>query len=151
LYDALDLKPTEQKRPIVKRRHRFKLKLANFWTSMKVPIHKENVMRKSLFLIYRPPLAQPALTVPDIKQGNSKLRNRVIGRSTSAGKNSGLSSQQIAEEVGLSTRAIRARMTALAQRGLVTAVGRSERDPLRKYFWRSTQGTPKRTRKQSAS
>lgn len=155
------------------------------------------------------------LTVADIKQGNSKLRNRVIGRvfkelryieqwgsgilnaigecktmglpepvfeefafrfratislvpeqepeldevtqkiraalSTSAGKNSGLSSQQIAEEVGLSTRAIRARMTALAQRGLVTAVGRSERDPLRKYFWRSTQGTPKGTRKQSAS
>ena len=155
------------------------------------------------------------LTVPDIKQGNSKLRNRVIGRvfkelryieqwgsgilnaigecktmglpepvfeefafrfratislvpeqepelddvtqkiraalSTAAGKKSGLSSQQIAEEVGLSTRAIRARMTGLAQRGLVTAVGRSERDPLRKYFWRSTQGTPKGTRKQSAS
>jgi ATP-dependent DNA helicase RecG len=155
------------------------------------------------------------LTVADIKQGNSKLRNRVIGRvfkelryieqwgsgilnaiseckkmglpepifeefafrfratislvpeqepeldevtqkiraalSTSAGKNSGLSSQQIAEKVGLSTRAIRTRMTVLAQRGLVAAVGRSERDPLRKYFWRSRQGTPKGTRKHSAS
>jgi hypothetical protein len=54
LYDALDLKPTEQKGPIVKRGHRFKLKLANFWTSRKVPIHKENVMRKSLFLITAP-------------------------------------------------------------------------------------------------
>jgi predicted HTH transcriptional regulator len=143
------------------------------------------------------------LTVADIKQGNSKLRNRVIGRVfkelryieqwgsgilsaigeckkaglpepafeefafrfratislipehepeldevtqkiraallTSAATGTGLSSQQIAEKVGLSTRAIRARMTALAQRGLVIAVGRSERDPLRKYFWKSSR------------
>jgi hypothetical protein len=42
-------------------------------------------------------------------------------------------------------------LKALAQKGLVTAVGRSERDPLRKYFWRSTQGIPKGTRKHSAS
>ena len=49
LWDALDLEPTEQKRPLVKRGHRFKLKLANFWTSRKVPIHRGNVMRKSLF------------------------------------------------------------------------------------------------------
>lgn len=154
------------------------------------------------------------LTVADIKQGNSKLRNRVIGRVfkelryieqwgsgilnaigeckkiglpepifeefafrfratislipeqepeldevtrkiraallSSAAADKGLSSQQIAEEVGLSTRAIRARMTTLAQRGLVTAVGRSERDPLRKYFWSSASGTS-RERKQSAS
>jgi predicted HTH transcriptional regulator len=165
--------------------------------------------------IDNPGVLLSGLTVADIKQGNSKLRNRVIGRVfkelryieqwgsgilnaihecttmglpepvfeefafrfratislmrenkpeldevtqkiraallTSAGKSSGLSSQQIAEGVGLSTRAIRARMTALAQRGLVTAVGRSQRDPLRKYFWRNTQGTPKGTRKQSAS
>jgi ATP-dependent DNA helicase RecG len=143
------------------------------------------------------------LTVADIKQGNSKLRNRVLGRVfkelryveqwgsgilkaigecrkaglpepifeefpfrfratislirervpqldeitrkiqaallTSAGKKTGLSSQQIADEVRLSTRAIRARMTALTQQGLVSVVGRSGRDPQRKYFWREKQ------------
>lgn len=132
--------------------------------------------------IDNPGVLLSGLTLADIKQGNSKLRNRVIGRVlkelryieqwgsgilnaigecktmglpepvfeefafrfratislvpeqepeldevthkiraallTSAGKSSGLSSQQIAEKVGLSTRAIRARMTALAQRGL---------------------------------
>jgi predicted transcriptional regulator len=87
--------------------------------------------------------------VADIKQGNSKLRNRVIGRVFKELRY--IEQWGIAEEVGLSTRAIRARMTGFAQGGLVTAVGRSERDPLRKYFWRSTQGTPKGTRKQSAS
>ena len=85
---------------------------------------------------------------PELDEVTQKIRAAL---STAASKNSGLSSQQIADEVGLSTRAIRARMAGLAQRGLVTAVGRSERDPLRKYFWRSTQGTPKGTRKQSAS
>jgi predicted HTH transcriptional regulator len=165
--------------------------------------------------IDNPGLLLSGLTVADIKQGNSKLRNRVIGRvfkelryieqwgsgilnaigeckkmglpepvfeefafrfratislvpeqeheldevtqqiraalSTSATKNSGLSSQQIAVEVGLSTRAIRSRMRVLAQRGFVVAVGRNERDPLRKYFWRNTPGTLKGTRKQSTS
>ena len=165
--------------------------------------------------IDNPGVLLSGLTLADIKQGNSKLRNRVIGRvfkelryieqwgsgilnaigeckkmglpepvfeefafrfratisllpeqepeldevtqkiraalTTPAGITSGLSSQQIADEVGLTTRAIRARMTALAQRGLVNAVGRSERDPQRKYFWRGKQGTRKRTRKHSAS
>ena len=85
---------------------------------------------------------------PELDEVTQKIRAALL---TSAGKSSGLSSQQIAEEVGLSTRAIRGRMTALAQRGLVTAVGRSERDPLRKYFWRSTQGNPKGARNHSAS
>ncbi len=165
--------------------------------------------------IDNPGVLLSGLTLADIKQGNSKLRNRVIGRtfkelryieqwgsgilnaigeckkmglpdpvfeelsfrfratillvpeqepelddvtqkiraalSTPAGKNSGLSSQQIAAEVGLSTRAIRARMTALAQSGLVTAVGRSARDPRRKYFWRNAQEPSKKTRKHSTS
>jgi len=165
--------------------------------------------------IDNPGVLLSGLTLADIKQGNSKLRNRVIGRvfkelryieqwgsgilnaigeckkmglpeptfeefafrfratisllpeqepeldevtqkiraalSTPAGITSGLSSHQIADEVGLTTRAIRARMTALAQRGLVNAVGRSERDPQRKYFWRGKQGTRKGTRKRSAS
>lgn len=150
--------------------------------------------------IDNPGLLLSGLTLSDIKHGNSKLRNRVIGRvfkelryieqwgsgilsaiyecramglpeptfeefafrfratislipeqepdldevtqkiraalSTSGGKTAGLSSKQIAEMIGLTTRAIRARMTALAQRGLVTAVGRSERDPMRKYLWK---------------
>ena len=129
--------------------------------------------------IDNPGVLLSGLTLADIKQGNSKLRNRVIGRvfkelryieqwgsgilnaigeckkmglaeptfeefafrfratisllaeqapeldevmqkiraalSTPAGITSGLSSQQIADKVGLTTRAIRARMTALAQ------------------------------------
>jgi ATP-dependent DNA helicase RecG len=165
--------------------------------------------------IDNPGVLLSGLTLADIKQGNSKLLNRVIGRvfkelryieqwgsgilnaigeckkmglpepnfeefafrfratisllpeqdpeldemtqriraalSTPASIKSGLSSQQIADEVGLTTRAIRARMTALAQRGLVTAVGRSERDPQRKYFWSGKQGTRKDTRKHSTS
>ena len=85
---------------------------------------------------------------PELDEMTQRIRAAL---STPASIKSGLSSQQIADEVGLTTRAIRARMTALAQRGLVTAVGRSERDPQRKYFWSGKQGTRKDTRKHSTS
>lgn len=48
----------------------------------------------------------------------------------------GLSSQQLADVLELSARAVRARMSTLIARGLVTVVGKNARDPQRKYFWR---------------
>lgn len=150
--------------------------------------------------IENPGVLLSGLTVPDIEQGHSKLRNRVLARVfkelryieqwgseilkaiaecrkaglpdpvfeelafrfratlrliadrkpdldrvTQAirqalldhGGNIGLSSQQIANSIGLSTRAIRARMSSLVETGLVTVVGKSTRDPQRKYHWRS--------------
>ena len=54
---------------------------------------------------------------PDFDEITQKFR---AAPSTSEGKTAGLSSKQIAMVVGLTTRAIRARMTALAERGLVT-------------------------------
>ena len=107
--------------------------------------------------IDNPGVLLSGLTLADIKQCNSKLRNRVIGRvfkelryteqwgsgvlnAISECKTMGLPEPVFEEfafrfratislvpEQELSTRAIRARMTALAQRGLVTAVGRNAR------------------------
>ena len=48
----------------------------------------------------------------------------------------GLSTAQIAEAVKLTTRAVRTRMSRLVDQGLVTIVGKNERDPQRKYYWR---------------
>jgi predicted ArsR family transcriptional regulator len=46
----------------------------------------------------------------------------------------GLSNQEIAAEIKLSTRATRTRLLALVARGLVVEVGTSPQDPTRKYF-----------------
>jgi transcription initiation factor IIE alpha subunit len=48
----------------------------------------------------------------------------------------GLSTAQIATPVKLTTRSVRTRMGKLVEQGLVTVVGKNERDPQRKYFWR---------------
>ena len=55
---------------------------------------------------------------------------------TRAAKN-GLSTAQIAAVVKLTTRSVRTRMSKLVEQGLVTVVGKNERDPQRKYYWRS--------------
>jgi len=50
---------------------------------------------------------------------------------------SGLSTAQIAASVGLSTRGVRTRLNKLADQGVLVPVGKSPRDPQRRYFWRS--------------
>lgn len=156
--------------------------------------------------IENPGVLLTGLTIDDIRQGISRLRNRVIGRvfkelgyieqwgsgiqrataeceaaglaapefeergfrfrvtvrlekhravqmdevgahirklfapDTPAAKN-GLSTAQIAAAVKLTTRSVRTRMGKLVEQGLVTVVGKNDRDPQRRYFWRSG-GTP---------
>jgi predicted HTH transcriptional regulator len=48
--------------------------------------------------------------------------------------NEGLSTQQIANKIGRTTRSTRSRLIALVERGLVVEVGTSPQDPKRKYF-----------------
>jgi ATP-dependent DNA helicase RecG len=52
----------------------------------------------------------------------------------------GLSTQEIAAKIKLSTRATRTRLLALVQRGLVAEVGTSPQDPTRKYFLVKREG-----------
>lgn len=151
--------------------------------------------------IENPGVLLAGLTIDDIRQGISRLRNRVIGRvfkelgyieqwgsgiqrasaeceaaglaapefeergfrfrvsvrlekhraaqmdevdahirklfapDTPAAK-TGLSTAQIAAAVKLTTRSVRTRMGKLVEQGLVTVVGKNERDPQRKYYWR---------------
>lgn len=49
----------------------------------------------------------------------------------------GLSSQQLADHAGISSRAMRTRLSKLLNAGLVIAVGKNPRDPHRKYYWKS--------------
>ncbi len=49
----------------------------------------------------------------------------------------GLSTKQIADNVGLSTRAIRTRLISLIERGIIFEIGSSSRDPNKKYFLKS--------------
>jgi len=48
--------------------------------------------------------------------------------------NEGLSTQQIANKIGRTTRSTRSRLIALVKRGLVVEIGTSTQDPKRKYF-----------------
>lgn len=50
------------------------------------------------------------------------------------GKNEGLSTQEIAEQVNRTTRSIRMRLLNLIERGLVVEIGSSPQDPKRKYY-----------------
>jgi ATP-dependent DNA helicase RecG len=144
--------------------------------------------------VENPGLLPFGLTVEDLKQGISKLRNRVIGRvfqelgfieqwgsgiqrmisaCREAGldepqleevgthfrvtlstiprhrpalderdqktlqaleSGTGLSTQQLAKELQISTRATRSRIRSLIERGLVVEVGSSPQDPQRRYF-----------------
>jgi predicted ArsR family transcriptional regulator len=47
----------------------------------------------------------------------------------------GLSSQQIADQIGIATRTVRTHMAKLAGQGLVRAIGKNARDPGRRYLW----------------
>lgn len=49
-------------------------------------------------------------------------------------KSEGLSTQQIANQVGRTARSTRTRLIALIERGLVVEIGTSPQDPKRKYF-----------------
>jgi predicted ArsR family transcriptional regulator len=62
----------------------------------------------------------------------SRIRERCAAESAK----SGLSTAQIAEAVKLSTRALRTRLGKLVEQGLLAVVGKSERDPQRKYSWK---------------
>jgi DNA-binding transcriptional ArsR family regulator len=46
----------------------------------------------------------------------------------------GLGTSQIAESIGLSSRAIRTRLAKLVARGLVREIGTGPKDPKRRYF-----------------
>jgi predicted HTH transcriptional regulator len=160
-------------------------------------------IRVSLFTdrveIENPGVLLAGLTIEDIRQGVSRLRNRVIGRVfkelgyieqwgsgiqrataecaasglsapeleergfrfratlrlekrrdvaldgvgarirelfAAESAKSGLSTAQIAAAVKLSTRAVRTRLGKLVEQGLLAVVGKSERDPQRKYYWK---------------
>ena len=60
---------------------------------------------------------------------------KLFAPDTPAAKN-GLSTAQIAAAVKLTTRSVRTRMGKLMEQGLITVVGKNERDPQRKYYWR---------------
>jgi hypothetical protein len=60
---------------------------------------------------------------------------KLFAPDTPAAKN-GLSTAQIAAAVKLTTRSVRTRMGKLMEQGRVTVVGKNERDPQRKYYWR---------------
>lgn len=49
-------------------------------------------------------------------------------------RSDGLSTQQIVNQIGRSSRSIRSRLIILIERGLVVEVGSSSMDPKRKYF-----------------
>ncbi len=147
--------------------------------------------------IENPGLLLFGLTIEEIKQGISKLRNRVLGQvfhrlglierwgsgikrmielCTEAGfaepmfeeiathfrvtifttqveaprisatdqailaclkKSNGLSTKQIAEHIKLSERAIRNRLIALIEKGLIVELGSGINDPKRKYFYKN--------------
>ncbi len=149
--------------------------------------------------VENPGLLPPGITVDDIKQGISKLRNRVIGRvfhelglveqwgsgiqrMMAACRDAGLpepvfeeigmrfrvtlpmersgepvldptdraildfladgdgrSTADVAEHIGISTRATRTRLGALVDRGFARVIGSGPQDPRRKYFRSDSQ------------
>ena len=154
----------------------------------------------SRIVVESPGFLLPGLTVEDMLEGVSRLRNRVLGRvfaelglieqwgsgiprivatcrkqglaqpqfkeiatgfqvtlplvprvSTEASqadrdvlafigsRPEGASTAEVAQHLGVSVRAARSRMSALRSRGAVVVVGRSERDPKRRYFAASDQ------------
>jgi predicted HTH transcriptional regulator len=54
----------------------------------------------------------------------------------------GRSTAEIAKHAGISTRATQHRLAALAERGLIVAVGSGPRDPRRRWFAAGTEGQP---------
>jgi len=104
--------------------------------------------------IENPGILLPGLTIEEISDVLSHLRNRVIGR---AFKELGLEEQwgsgirrmvaactaaglpapdftEIAAHIGLTPRTTQNRLTNLADRSLIVAVGSGPRDPRRKWF-----------------
>jgi predicted HTH transcriptional regulator len=79
--------------------------------------------RVTIFLERRQPARQDPIT--------EAVRSALIASAA------GLSTQDLATQTGLSTRAMRTRMARLVDSGLVTVVGKNARDPLRKYHWKS--------------
>jgi ATP-dependent DNA helicase RecG len=54
-------------------------------------------------------------------------------------KNDGLSTQQIADEIGRSSRSTRSRLITLIERGLVAEIGSGPMDPKRKYYLKESR------------
>lgn len=99
--------------------------------------------------IENPGLLPFGLTIADIKQGISKLRNRVIGRVFhelderivgALRKRDGLATNEIARAIGRTERTTRSRLVSLIGRGLIVEVGTGPHDPRRRYFLASADG-----------
>ena len=60
-------------------------------------------------------------------------RDQAILGALAAGSEGGLSTSQIAKQIGLSPRAARTRLAALVERGLVAEIGSGPQDPHRRY------------------
>jgi predicted HTH transcriptional regulator len=60
-------------------------------------------------------------------------RDQAILSALEAGSEDGLSTSQIAKEIGLSPRAARTRLASLVERGLVAEIGSGPQDPQRRY------------------
>lgn len=74
------------------------------------------------------------VTLPAVRRRTpifDEMDQRIL---TALSKRKGLSTGQIAEEVGLSARATRTRLASLVDRGVVVEVGTSPQDPKRRYF-----------------
>jgi len=65
------------------------------------------------------------------------LAGRILELLTAENSQQGLSTQQIAQGLQLTPRAVRARLARLVEQGSVVVVGTNDRDPRRKYFWRT--------------
>ncbi len=68
-----------------------------------------------------------------------EMGNRIRELFLSDAGQSGLSTAQVAAGVGLTTRAVRTRLNKLIDQGVLVPVGKSPRDPQRRYFWRGRE------------
>jgi len=110
--------------------------------------------------IENPGLLPFGLTMEDLWQGISRLRNRVtlsvLPRQTAMlderdrqivellKTGSGFSTQQIADQLELSTRATRARLRALVERGAIAEIASSPQDPRKQYVARQPRNDEQR-------
>jgi ATP-dependent DNA helicase RecG len=61
-------------------------------------------------------------------------RDQAILGALAASSEGGLSTSQIAKQIGLSPRAARTRLASLVERGLVAEIGSGPQDPRRRYY-----------------
>ncbi len=80
-------------------------------------------------------LKQQGISVPNYLQKRNLILNTIDNKIHNVlNKSTGKSTKEIADTIGISTRATRARLSKLVNKGVILAIGKNPQDPKRKYF-----------------